>query len=155
MNGQWSEWVDIDRACATGGVFGDYGIYEIRLLIPKTNTPATVFRFVGVDTSGLIYIGRSGFRRRGRGRTVANRLREWITQQHSGANTYSKAVSILDRSPTLADRKLQVRAMFVPDEQIAAAEAEALAEYFAIHAELPPCNSSTPGAFMNNESSEE
>jgi hypothetical protein len=45
--------------------------------------------------------------------------------------------------------------MFVPDEQIAAAEAEALAEYFAIHAELPPCNSSTPGALMNNESSEE
>jgi hypothetical protein len=154
MVGQWSEWVDIDRACATTGNFGDYGIYEVRLFIPRTNTPATIFRFVGVDTLGLIYIGRSGFRRKGRGRTIANRLREWITQQHSGANTYAKAISTLDGSPTLADRKLQVRAMFVPDEQIEAAEAGALAEYFAIHAELPPCNSSTPGAFMSNESSE-
>jgi hypothetical protein len=154
MIGQWSEWVDLDRACSASGVFGDYGIYEVRLFMPKTNMPATLFRFVGVDTSGLIYIGRSGFRERGRGRTVANRLREWITQQHSGANTYAKAVSTLDRSPTLADRKLQVRAMFVPDEQIEAKEAEALAEYFAIHAELPPCNSSTPGAFMNNESTD-
>jgi hypothetical protein len=42
--------------------------------------------------------------------------------------------------------------VFLPDEQIEAAEAAALAEYFAVHAELPPCNSSTPGAFMKQES---
>jgi hypothetical protein len=153
MNGQWTDWVDIDRACSTSGIFGDYGIYEIRLFAPKTNSPAPLFRLVGVDTSGLIYIGRSGFRKTGRGRTVANRFREWVAQQHSGANTYAKAVPILDKS-LLADRKLQVRAMFLPDDQIEAAEATTLEEYFAVHAELPPCNSSTPRAFAEKESSE-
>jgi len=119
--------------------------------LPKTNSPATLFRFVGVDASGLIYIGRSGFRKRGRGRTVANRLREWINLQHPGPNTYAKALSTLDKSQW-ADRKLQVGAIFLPDDQIEAAEGMALAEYFELHAELPPCNLSTPGAFMRRRS---
>ncbi len=152
MNGQWTDWVDIDRACTTSGLFGAYGIYQIRISQPKLNAPANIFRFVGVNTSGLIYIGRSGFRKRGRGRTVANRVREWIISQHSGANTLEKAVPTLDKSQWL-DRKLQVRAMFLPDNQIEEAEAKALADYFAEHAELPPCNSSTPRSLMDSEAS--
>jgi len=142
---EWSEWIDIERACARVGPFGDYGIYQVRVVM-KDGLPFSITRFASVDSSGLVYIGRSGFRKNGRGRTVANRLREWLTLQHSGANTYARAAPILDAS-VYADRRLQARAMFVPDEEIEAAEARTLDEYFSRHAELPPCNSSTPRAF--------
>lgn len=105
---------------------------------PETEPPQ-IQRLVGADPSGLVYIGRSGLRASGNGRTVANRMREWLAIWHPGAALYDKAKTML------GNHRLQVRALFLHDEGIVATEAEELINYRRRHGELPPFNSVDPG----------
>lgn len=137
MNG-WSTWIGIDEAAKKAGGFEDYGIYQVRI-VDLTGEARPIHRLVGVDPSGLIYIGRSGFRSTGNGRTVANRTREWLAIWHPGAALYDKSKSML------GDHRVEVRALFLPDDRIVAVESEEIINYRTSHGELPPFNSVDPG----------
>lgn len=71
---QWSSWSTIEEAAKRNGSFEDYGIYQVRI-VNFEGDPRTVQRLVGADPSGLVYVGRSGLRATGNGRTVANRAK--------------------------------------------------------------------------------
>ncbi|MFH1718587.1 MAG: hypothetical protein ABIF19_14630 [Planctomycetota bacterium] len=133
----WSEWVDIEKARSTNGPFNYLGIYQIRAAT-TSGKPISIQRLAGVDASGVLYIGRSGFNSN---RSIANRIGEFVRKQHSGGITYAKAKPVLDERPRFSKHCLQVKAKFLKTDQIPKAESEALDEYFLEYAELPPCNS--------------
>jgi hypothetical protein len=66
-------------------------------------------------------------------------MREWIDIWHPGAALYEKA------KPLLGEHRLEVRALFLPDEEIIVAEAGELTNYRQRHGELPPFNAADPG----------
>jgi hypothetical protein len=141
---KWAEWVDIDQAQLNQGPFNHYGIYQIGIVDSK-GAAIWVNRLAGVDKLGIIYIGRSGYKQQNSNRTIANRIREFVRQQHSGGKTYAKAKELtLDRTLQFSGHRLRVRASFLRDAEIDGAEADALLEYFKLYAELPPCNSALP-----------
>lgn len=141
--GKWSDWVEIELAKSSSGPFDNFGIYQIRAVAPS-NEPIPICRLVGIDSLGILYVGRSGYRYQRSKRTIANRIREFVRQQHSGGITYASARKVLQQSPKFSQHRLQVRAMFLPDDKIGKAESSVLNDYFSIYAELPPCNSSLP-----------
>jgi hypothetical protein len=141
----WTDWIDIDLAKSNQGPLNDFGIYEIRVVDSK-GQPVPISRLVGVDSVGLLYVGRSGYRWQKTHRTVANRVGEFIRQQHSGGITYARARETLQKTKRFSDHCLQIRGMFLPDKEIDLAEIKVLRNYFSEHAELPPCNSAFPRA---------
>ena len=141
--GNWSSWEDIAFAKSKDGKLNDFGIYKIRV-VNRNGEAIPIFRFVGIDRQGLIYVGRSGYRSQKTGRTIANRIREFVKQQHSGGITYARAEKVLEREGKFFEHRLQVRAMFLPDEEIDRTEKKVLRDYFSQYAELPPCNSAFP-----------
>lgn len=138
---KWTEWTPIEAAISGDQRLAAHGIYQIRAVTPR-GKPIRINRLLGADPEGVLYVGRSGLKFRSPSRTIANRLREFLKQQHSGGITYAKACSCLNGTPRFAGHQLQVRALFLEDKHITATESSVLAEYFAKHAELPPCNSS-------------
>ena len=140
---KWTSWKEISPAIAKDGTLNDYGIYQIRL-VDKKGKVIPIGRFVKIDQQGLIYIGRSGFRLQRTGRTIANRIKEFVNQNHSGGITYALAQKVLRKQKKFSEHRLQVRGMFLPDNEIDRAEKKALRDYFAHYAELPPCNSAFP-----------
>ena len=134
----WSEWHNIEEAARKNGIFKGYGIYEIRILA-CSGVPIPIHRFVGVDPYGLCYIGRSGFRTARTRRMIANRIQEWLDVWHPGAAAYESAKCLLP------EHGLQVRALFLQDEEIEAAEASELRSYKRQYGELPPFNAVDPG----------
>jgi len=137
---RWTPWVDVELAKSRKGPFSDYGIYQIRAVTPA-GEPIPISRLAAVDPLGILYIGRSGYRRQHTRRTVAHRIGEFLRRQHSGGHTYARAVKVMRRNPAFAGHRLQARARFFSDDEIDAAEGETLREYFLTCAELPPCNS--------------
>jgi hypothetical protein len=119
--GLWSDWIDIELARSWRGPFNDFGIYQVRAVTSR-GEPIPINRLVAVDPSGTLYIGRSGYRRRSSNRTIANRIREFVQQQHSGGIAYARANPVLQRVPHFSGHRLQVRAMFLADEEIDAEE---------------------------------
>lgn len=98
----------------------------------------------GVDASGVLYIGRSGYNKN---RSIANRIGEFVKQQHSGGVTYVKAKQIIEKLPRFSGHRLQVKVKFLTTkEEIDVAETAALNGYFSEYAELPPCNSARSNA---------
>jgi len=138
----WSDWVPIEIAKSKTGPFNYLGIYQIGAVMP-TGKPIPIHRLVGVDRSGVLYIGRSGHALR---RSIANRIGEFDDgKRHSGGATYARAKQVLDK--VFPGHRLQVKAMRVTaQEAIEGAESRAL-EYFEEHAELPPCNSARSNAW--------
>jgi hypothetical protein len=57
----WTEWVDVDQAAERNGSFENYGIYQLRI-VNREGRSSEIGRLIGTDRSGLVYIGRSGFR---------------------------------------------------------------------------------------------
>ena len=142
---KWSDWMDVDLAGKQNGSLDDFGVYQIRA-VNKSGNPIPIGRLAGVDPLGILYVGRSGFRRQKTNRTVANRVREFVRQAHSGGITYARANKILKQVPQFSDHQLQVRAKVLPDDKIDVEESNVLRKYFKKYAELPPCNSALPKA---------
>lgn len=139
--GGWSELVNIEDAKKKKGPFNNrLGIYQI-CVVTSSGQPIPICRLAGVDKLGVLYIGRSGYNAN---RSIANRIREFSQQKHSGGITYTKAKQVLEIIPQLAGHCLQVRAKFLSSQEIKEAELCALNEYFSNYAELPPCNSARP-----------
>jgi len=134
----WSDWVSIEIAKSRKGPFNCLGIYQIRA-VTSSGKPIPVSRLVGVDPIGILYIGRSGF---SSGRSIANRIGEFVRQQHSGGITYATAKEVLDKSSAYSRHSLQVRVKVLSTKkEIESAESRTLQEYFSKYGELPPCNS--------------
>ncbi len=139
----WSSWISIEKAKVKKGRYNCLGIYQIRVVTPYSK-PIPVCRLVGVDPLGILYIGRSGF---SAGRSVANRIGEFVRQQHSGGITYTGAKEVLNKTPAYSRHNLQVRMKGLSTEkEIRSAESRALQEYFHKYGELPPCNSAKSNA---------
>lgn len=139
----WSEWVDIKTAKSRKGPFNRLGVYQIRA-VAVSGEPISIHRLAGVDASGVLYIGRSGYNTN---RSIANRIGEFVRQQHSGGVTYAKAKEVLEKLPRFSGHHLQVKAKFLATkEEIDVAESNALNRYFLEYAELPPCNSAKSNA---------
>lgn len=139
--GRWAKWMGIEEAKERNGKLKEYGLYQIRAVKPS-GKPISIPRMRMTDPDGILYIGRSGLKGMSPARTLANRIREFENEQHSGGITYFRAASRLKGVPRYAGHQLEIRAMFLPDAMIVQAEAEVLASYFWKFAELPPCNSS-------------
>jgi hypothetical protein len=142
---EWMPWYDSKEAKSSRGSLNDFGIYQIRM-VNSSGKPLQIERFCAVDAEGLIYFGRSGFRRQKTNRTIANRIREFLQQQHSGGITYARVKPLLDRHSRFGGHHLQIRGQFLPDSDIQKAEAALLNDYLSSYGELPPCNSSQPQA---------
>jgi hypothetical protein len=140
---EWSDWVDAAEAATREGPFSHFGIYQIRAVDPSAE-PIPIPRLTGTDASGTIYIGRSGFSRQGTDRFVSKRIREFLTRQHSGGQTYFIASIAMQKHSAFAGHSLQVRACFLPDSAIEHSEDVALTQYLMQFGELPPCNSTMP-----------
>ncbi len=145
----WSGWHNIDVASSEEA--DCYGIYKIRIL-DKAGSPIQIPRVGGPDNEGIVYIGRSGWSRT---RSLAARIREFRTGEHSGRWahsgrwTYDLMMEALNRSRKRAyvPHSFQYRTMHLQqsEEEIRRLEVETLAAYFLKYGELPPCNSSFPG----------
>lgn len=142
--GRWSKWIPIDEAAAPGGRFASkFGLYQIRA-VGRSGRPLRIPRLAAVDASGLLYIGRSGHKGRSPNRTIANRLREFLKEHHSGGKTYAKAAAVLRRMGRFSGHVLEVSGVGLSDGQINRHETVQLRRYFKAYGELPPCNSSLP-----------
>lgn len=139
--GRWTRWMSIEEAKERNGKLKEYGLYQIRAVKPS-GKPIPIPRMRMSDRDGILYIGRSGLKRKSPVRTLANRIREFENKQHSGGITYADAASRLKGVPRYAGHRLEVRAMFLPDAMIVQEEARIIKNYFRKYAELPPCNSS-------------
>ncbi|MBN2316216.1 MAG: hypothetical protein JXM79_19975 [Sedimentisphaerales bacterium] len=143
----WSNWIEIKEAKLPqrdNGPFNHLGIYQICAVNSK-GKQIPIPRLAGVDKTGVIYIGRSGFSNQRTYRTIAVRIREFDNKQHSGGITYAKAEPIINKRRRYKKHRLQVRAKFLSTkEDICAAELHALSEYHSKYGELPPCNSTRP-----------
>ncbi|MBZ0124931.1 MAG: hypothetical protein K8F32_01035 [Rhodocyclaceae bacterium] len=133
--------MSIEEAKERNGKLKEYGLYQIHAVKPS-GKPIPIPRMRMSDRDGILYIGRSGLKRKSPVRTLANRIREFENKQHSGGITYADAASRLKGVPRYAGHQLEVRAMFLPDAMIVQEEARIIKNYFRKYAELPPCNSS-------------
>jgi hypothetical protein len=141
---RWTDWHNIDRKSKILGIngpFNDHGIYQIRL-VKNNKKPLKISRLTGEDPLGIIYIGRSGFRKQKTKRSIRKRLREFLDEQHSGGIAYSLIKTKISRK--LLPHNLEARALFLRDNQIKSKECREINQYLRKYAELPPCNSSFP-----------
>lgn len=123
--------------------FHSFGVYEIAVVNAK-GKPIPIARLAGVDKSGLLYIGRSGFRNQKTKRTITKRIKEFLNGPHSGGETYDIAFKVLSKTQKFSKHRLKVRASILPDRQIIPKETKLLKKYFLKYGELPPLNSSIP-----------
>lgn len=123
--------------------FHNFGVYEIAIVDAK-GKPIPITRLTGVDKSGLLYIGRSGFRYQKSNRTIANRIKEFLYGPHSGGETYDKVFEVFKKTQKFSKHRLKVRASVLADRQIISEEIKLLKKYFSKYGELPPLNSSMP-----------
>lgn len=138
---EWGDRLELGQASEA---LDFYGVYRVQLA-DTSGTPVPLGRICGVDTEGVLYVGRSGFGSQGTFRTVARRLREFQKRAHSGGQTYAQAKLIYDRVVLFQGHRLFATAMSLPDAEIARAEERTLRAYFQAFGELPPLNSAFPG----------
>lgn len=139
----WTNWISIGIASSRKSPLDDYGIYKIRI-VDKVSNVIPIGRLNRIDDSGVLYIGRSGFRYQNTERTVANRLDEFLNESHSGGKTYGLASAVLKKSLMFSGHLLEAQALYLKDDEIEEGEAKELRDYFLNFAELPPLNSSFP-----------
>lgn len=141
---KWSRWHQLDDGCVSGSYVDGYGVYRIRL-VDRMGRPIPVDRIACTDKSGIVYIGRSGFKKQRTGRTISRRVWEFYQGYHSGGDTYYLSTHHRLR---LADKykshRIEVSVATLPDAEISKGEADTLYLYFRAFGELPPFNSSFP-----------
>jgi hypothetical protein len=137
---EWTSWHSVENYNNYADKLNGFGVYQIRIVDSGEN-PIAICRFCAIDTDGIIYFGRSGSNGN---RTIANRIREFTQQRHSGGRTYARVSSIWSQNSQFKNHYLQARGRFLPTNEICEAEARLIYEYESIFGELPPCNSARP-----------
>lgn len=151
----WStSWTPLSPDAADAEI-RSHAVYQVRLTDAK-GQPLPIGRLGGIDTGGILYIGKSD--------NLSRRLTNWERGPHSGGETYAlmRRTEAFARPP-LEDGLLEYRARYPgdisaeypalaelrdgPDSEIAVirmvakCEVALLARYFSRFGELPPCNS--------------
>lgn len=132
-------WTKIEPFIRKNEDFKVFGVYRIRIAAPSGKA-IPICRIGGVDREGIVYIGRSGLIRK-RGRTIAIRLSEFPTQNHSGGRLHKKMEKVLLGKQQFRHHHLEAEAVKLPIKLIKKAEANLLQKYFRTFGEWPPCNS--------------
>lgn len=145
---RWTEWHPLPDAGLRGGPLNRFGIYEIRL-VRSLGSPIPIPRFCARDSTGVIYIGRSGLKRQQTGRTISHRLAEFLRGPHRAGRKYKRFEAALRQLMMFRQHRLEVRGLFLPDDQIGLREAKRLCSYRDKFGELPPFNSSLPTTKAN------
>ncbi len=124
-----------------------HGIYRVHIAHPSGG-PIPIPRIGGVDSDGILYIGRSGVTTNKSDCSLRSRLRNDFLRpygSHSGDWTYRKACAILNDHPLFRDHCIWASVIVLKDNVIDRAERAAIRAYFERFGELPPCNSAFPG----------
>lgn len=115
------------------------GVYQVRL-VKNTGTPIKIKRILGVDPSGLLYIGMA---REGRNGGLCNRLWGFWTAIEGTDESYHGAGKKFKRllAPHFPNSKIQYRHKKIATGNLAAdLEKKCLNDYQQRWGELPPLN---------------
>jgi hypothetical protein len=145
MKYNWSDWYKIGDKGKVSAIVDDcYGIYRIRAVKPSGKA-IPIPRIGRTDNQGIIYIGRSGHKKKKTYRTLSQRIREFWHENHSGGWTAALSYSYcLNKVKEFKGYKYEVQIMILPDHLIDEYEAKELGIYFKKYGELPPYNYSFP-----------
>lgn len=133
---RWSKWQAIDSIYHNIDLLDKKGLYEIRV-VDKENKPLPIHRIGGIDSDGIIYIGKSI--------QLRQRIEAFYGGRHSGGGMYCLAYRRLKRCEPYREHSLQFRVMTCSGVDIVTREAGVLRRYFRRFCELPPFNSTVPG----------
>lgn len=140
---RWTKWYSIDDAMSSIPPIA-YGIYKIRVTNSK-GIPICIDRIGGVDDSGIVYIGRSGFKKKSPNRTLITRIWEFYQGNHSGGDTYYLSNQHrLSLTNNFRSHEINACCLILPDKSISQMEGAFLLQYFKRFGELPPFNSNFP-----------
>lgn len=135
--GNWGKWINIENVYHDIDLLDKQGLYQIRM-VNTFNNPLPIPRLVGIDESGIIYIGKSV--------ELRTRIENFYCGRHSGGGMYNLVRLQLRRHTPYNGYMLQYRCMKITDEQIMKkTEVNLLRRYFRKYCELPPFNSTIPG----------
>ncbi len=138
----WQDWFEL---CGTTVWPRSYGIYRIRIS-NREGVPIEISRLGGLDSDGILDIGRSGLRTAKSDRSLGQRLWEfWQGRNHSAAYTFGLARALMSGMPLFQGHRLWASIVVLADEAIKKAEEDAIREYFDRFLELPPYNGAFPG----------
>jgi len=122
--GKWSNFIDVELAESGTGPFAKcFGVYQIRAVTPA-GKPLRIGRLLGVDSAGIIYIGRSNRE------SISTRIKKNVNNLKGYAGVKSK----------LPKHSLQASTMLLLDGETAATELKLLEKYRLKYGELPPFN---------------
>ncbi len=140
MANEWLDWKDITLIEQLKGDYKYPGVYAIRL-VDSEGIPVEIGRFLGVNTSGILDVGKSN--------DVGNRIWEFYHTSNGGTKyNHSEGERLhLIRFVTefqksiYRDSELQFTSRRLPTELEAKHEEERLLKcYFIKYGELPPLN---------------
>lgn len=133
---KWRKWQPIDSIYSNISLLGQKGIYQIRM-VDRDKKPITIPRLAGVDTEGIVYIGKSV--------RLRPRIEDFLGGRHSGGGSYYLVYRHLIRSKRFRTHSLQFRVLTCEEPALEIKEANILRKYFYKFCELPPFNSTVPG----------
>lgn len=135
--GNWVKWRNIENIYNDIDVLHKQGLYQIRM-VNSSNNPLPIPRLVGIDESGIIYIGMSV--------ELRTRIENFYCGRHSGGGMYNLVRLRLRRHIPYNGYTLQYRYMQISDEEVMEKiETNLLRRYFRKYCELPPFNSTVKG----------
>jgi hypothetical protein len=137
----WSEWCVLDDVSRRDdAVLDNSGVYRIRAVNADGN-PVTQHRFLGVDPSGVVYIGQTE-------RVLRRRLRNIRRGRRTGktSHTLGRKLHVLDRLPAFQERFKDVwlECQYAESDNPPASEKNLIRAYVASYGEAPPLNGTFP-----------
>ena len=137
-----TNWVPIDASIRSRKEMAELGVYRIRA-VDQLGNAIPIDRIAGIDSEGILYIGRSGFFP-GR-RTVAIRLAEFQKGKHSGSTTYNRVKATWESCTLYKGHRLEAQALLLDlGKKVSACERCLQRIYIWVFGELPPLNSQKP-----------
>jgi hypothetical protein len=134
--GRWGKWQAIEEIYHDVDLLRKKGLYQIRM-VDKENVPISIPRIKGIDSSGILYMGKSI--------RLRPRIEAFWGGRHSGGGFYYRAYRRLRKYKPYKEHSLQFRVMAVAESDVTVKERSMLQRYFRQFCELPPFNSTVPG----------
>jgi len=138
---KWSEWCALDELKhREDPVLNRIGVYRFRF-VDRNGIPVVQSRFLAVDSSGVVYIGRSQV-------PLGNRLRRIPHSRKTGrsSHTLGRKLHVLDglRAYRTWSRKLTLECQYAHCPDPLEKEKELIRAYVAKFGEIPPLNGEFP-----------
>lgn len=133
---RWGQWQAIESVRYNIDLLRRMGLYQIRM-VDEQNNPIPIPRVAGVDTEGIIYMGKSV--------RLRARIEDFSRGNHSGGGMYFLIYRRLMKYEPYRGHSLQFRVMTCTEADAKTKEANMLRRYFRRFCELPPFNSTVPG----------